>query len=211
MRKFICDPLYIEAESMKIVKELLGERGFSPQEEEIIRRIIHTTADVEFADNTVVSPEAVQSAERVFSKGSKCRMVVDTQMIAAGLNDSLLERAGAFLECYIDNERIKNISQEEGITRSMASIRHAAVQDRQGIFIIGNAPTALFELLRLVGEGRVQPDLVIGVPVGFVGAAESKEELMETNLPYITVRGRKGGSTVAVAIVHALLKMFTRG
>ena len=207
MYKFITDPDQIENKSMEIIAEILGDRNFPPGEEAVIKRIVHTTADPEYASLTLFSPGALSAARKALQE-KRCSMVADTQMIVSGINKDLLARCGGDVTCFVGDEEVRIRAKGEGITRSMAAIRHAAAQYGEGIFIIGNAPTALFELLHLVKTGSLRPALVVGVPVGFVGAAESKEALLETNLPYITVRGRKGGSTVAVAIINALMKMY---
>lgn len=205
-KEFLTDPLKIESQSMKIIKEALGKRPFLPHEERIIKRIIHATADFDFADITVISPGALESARQALQKGN-CLLSADTMMIASGVNKGLLDKFGARLECFVSGDEVKRMAAEKGITRSMANIRVCARSNKEGIYLIGNAPTALFELLELAEAGIVRPSLVIGVPVGFVGAEESKEELMKTALPHISTKGRKGGSTVAVAILHALLHM----
>lgn len=207
MYEFISDPQQIEEKSMAIIGGLLGGKVFPRGQEDVIKRIIHTTADLEYAEISVFSPGALEAARSAL-KGQDCRLVADTQMIAAGINKDLLARCGGKAASFVSHGEVRERAAKEGITRSMAAMRHAARLFPQGIYVIGNAPTALFELLRLVQAGLLRPALVIGVPVGFVGAAESKEALMQTNLPYITIRGRKGGSTVAVAIVNALLKLY---
>lgn len=209
MREFLTDPGEIEEQSMKIITELLGDKVFGPEEEKIIKRIIHATADFDFAGITVISRGAVKSARQAL-QGGNCLLSADTRMIVSGANKGLLKKLGARLECFVDDEEVRNIAADCGITRSMANIRVSAGYNREGIYLIGNAPTALYEVLNLVEAGKIHPALVIGVPVGFVGAAESKEELMKSDLPFICTRGRKGGSTVAVAILHALLNIFLK-
>jgi len=205
-RGFLLDPVEIEKQSMRIITELLGERAFAPHEAQIVKRIIHATADFDFADSTVISPGALESARQALLRGS-CLLSADTRMIVSGVNRGLLDKFGARLECFVDSEEARKMAAEKGITRSMANIRLCARSNREGIYLIGNAPTALYELLDLAAAGTIRPALVIGVPLGFVGAAESKEELMKTALPHISTRGRKGGSPVAVAILHALMYM----
>ena len=208
MYNFITDPELIEKKSMEIIGEILGDMKFLPGEEAVIKRIVHTTADPEYASLTLFSPGALSAAQKALQEG-RCSMVADTQMIVSGINKGLLARCNGNVTSFVGDEEVRNRAAADGITRSMAAMRHAATQYGEGIFIIGNAPTALFELLHLFEAGMVRPTLVVGVPVGFVGAVESKEALLKTDLPYITVRGRKGGSTVAVAIINALLKMYT--
>jgi precorrin-8X/cobalt-precorrin-8 methylmutase len=206
---FLKDPEQIERQSMKIISELLGDKTdktFDPAEGRIIKRIIHTTADFDFAGTTVISPGALESARHALLQGN-CFLTADTQMIAAGVNKPLLEALGGSLSCFVAEEKIKESALEGAITRSMANIRYSARYNREGIYLIGNAPTALYEVLRLSEAQEICPALVIGVPVGFVGAEEAKEELLKSSLPHISTKGRKGGSTVAVAIMNALLQL----
>lgn len=207
MYKFIKDPALIERKSMEIIAELLGEHTFTSEELAVVKRIIHTTADFEYGANIVFSSTALAAAAKALQE-SPCQMIADTHMITAGINKGLLARCNGKISSFVAADEVRLLAANAGITRSMAALRKAAELFPQGIFIIGNAPTALFELLQLVEHGVLHPALVIGVPVGFVGAAESKEALLASKLPYITVRGRKGGSTVAVAIVNALLKLY---
>ncbi len=206
MRDFITDPKTIEQQSMMIIDNILGQKEIDPDIKPIIKRIIHTTADFDFAEITVISPNALTRAREALSRG-RCPVVTDTKMIAAGISRPLLKPFGSEVACFVDTDEVKELARESKITRSMANIRLAAARYPQGIYLIGNAPTALFEIIRLVQKGQMAPALVVGVPVGFVGAEESKEDLMETDLPYISTRGRKGGSPVAVAVFHAILHM----
>ena len=207
MDDYIKDPARIEKESMKIIEDLLKHKTLPETQASIIKRVIHTTADLEFAEITEISTGALENAGKVIQAGD-CRLSVDTRMIAAGINQSLIQRTGGSVDCFVDTDEAEKISKEKEITRSMANIELCSEVNPTGIYAVGNAPTALFEILRLAWEGMLKPALIIGVPVGFVGAVESKEELRKSGLPYITTVGRKGGSTVAVAIIHALWKMF---
>lgn len=214
MYKFITDPRQIEKKSMEIIKEIIGgmleESVFSPEAEAVIKRIVHTTADPAYVSATYFSPDAFAAARKaVLQQG--CRIVCDTRMIEAGINKALLTRCGGEIACFVDEGEVAAQAAAGGITRSMAAMRRAVRLFPEGIYVIGNAPTALFELLCLAEGDLVRPALVIGVPVGFVGAAESKEALLQTKLPAITVQGHRGGSTVAVAIVNALLKLYAQG
>ena len=208
MRSFITDPEGIEIKSMQIIEEEMGAKKdlFTAAELAVVKRVIHTTADFEYADLFSVSPGAVEEAVEVFARGEAV-VVSDTNMIATGINKGLLDSLKGRVECYVAEEETRKAALEEGLTRSMINIRRAVEKYPQAVFAIGNAPTALYELLRLAAEGKASPALVVGVPVGFVEAAESKEALLQTALPYIAIRGRKGGSTVAVAIINALLKL----
>lgn len=200
---FVKDPRLIEQGSFEIISRELGERGFGHIEGNIIKRIIHTTADFEYADITQLHPQAIEAGMRAL--GSGCKIYTDTQMIMSGINKRTLGELGGSIVNMVHEPEAARIASIEGITRSMAAMRMAAGDESIKIFAIGNAPTALFTLKSLIEEGIARPELVIGVPVGFVGAAESKEEIKKAGVPYIVTSGRKGGSTVAAAIVNALL------
>ncbi|RKL62117.1 precorrin-8X methylmutase [Thermoanaerobacteraceae bacterium SP2] len=203
--EYVRDPLEIEKKSFEIIEGHVDRRKFDEKEWAIVRRVIHSVADFEYAGIMDFSEEAVEAGLAAMRRG--CRIVTDTRMAEAGINRKALEAAGCVVKCYVDYPDVAAKSRELSITRAMASIMAAAQDGGGGIFAIGNAPTALFKLLELAEEGRIKPDLVIGVPVGFVGAAESKEALVASGIPYIVAWGRRGGSTVAVAIVNALLYM----
>lgn len=200
-------PMEIEKKSFKIITEEMGLRSarFDARELEIVKRVIHTTADFEYADLLCFSPGAVEKGVAALKKG--CRVYADTKMIAAGIHQSTCERLHIGLVNHLSDEEVVSSAKSLGCTRSALSIKKAVAEQSATVFAIGNAPTALRELVHLYEEGAIIPELVIGVPVGFVGAAESKELLMEKDIPYICVKGRKGGSTVAVAIMNALLYM----
>ncbi|NPV91096.1 MAG: precorrin-8X methylmutase [Firmicutes bacterium] len=200
---YLKSPQGIERRSFEIIREELGPRSWSREEERIITRIIHTTADFSFAEATEISPGAVESAMKALREGA--RLVTDTNMARAGINKTALERFGGKVSCCMAWQRVARLAAERGTTRAAVSMRLAAKDRRNRIYVIGNAPTALFELKAMIEEGITRPDLVIGVPVGFVGAMESKEAIREAGVPYIVTRGRRGGSSVAAAIVNALL------
>jgi precorrin-8X/cobalt-precorrin-8 methylmutase len=187
--------------------------SWSPEQWPIVRRVIHTSADFDFSKSLFFSPHAVARGVAAIREGKG--IVTDTTMALAGISKPRLKRFGIATSCHVADPDVATMAQAEGITRSVAAMRKALTNPANGIFVIGNAPTALFELLRLARESGVRPDLVIGLPVGFVGAAESKELLLTTapdfDLPCITNRGRKGGSTVAAAVVNALLIMAEEG
>lgn len=203
--EYITDPRTIEKKSMEIIDEALGPIKCGPDELRIIKRVIHTTADFEYRDNLTFHNQPIEAAIKALSNGRK--IVTDTMMASAGINKSILKKRGIGLTCLISNDETANLARAKGITRAMASMELAAQDKENGIFVIGNAPTALFRLMELFQEGELRPDLVIGVPVGFVGAAESKEALAQVPLPSILSRGRKGGSNVAAAIINAILYM----
>lgn len=197
-------PEEIEAESFRIIDAEVGKHTWSRDEWQVVRRAIHTSADFDYARAMVFSPDALRRGIEALRGGRG--MVTDTTMALAGINKRLLERFGVGASCFVADPDVSELAASHGITRSIAAMRKAATDPANGVFVIGNAPTALFELLRLVREEGLRPDLVVGLPVGFVGAEESKEALIrEASVPFITNRGRKGGSNVAAAVVNALL------
>lgn len=208
MSQFITDPVGIETKSMQLIEAELGVEAarFSPAELAIVKRVIHTTADFEYADLIYFSAGAIGAGVKAFKDGGAV-IVADTTMIVSGISKVLLEPFSVQVCCHVSDSETAKLASEHGLTRSMINIRRAAAENPEAIFAIGNAPTALYELLDLVKQGQARPSLVVGVPVGFVEAAESKEALLKTELDRIVIRGRKGGSTVAVAIINALLKL----
>ena len=199
----ILNPEAIEAESFRIIAEELGEHSFSPDEFAVVQRAIHSTADFEFARTLRFAPGAIRSGIEAIRAGRS--IVADVQMIQAGINKPGLKKFGGEVYCFISDDDVVAAAKEAGLTRAIMSMRKAARQLPGAMYAIGNAPTALLELLKLADEAR--PSLVVGVPVGFVSAAESKEELARTQLPYITALGRKGGTPVAVSIINALIRL----
>jgi precorrin-8X/cobalt-precorrin-8 methylmutase len=197
-------PDEIETESFRIILRELGEQHFLARELPIVQRVIHATADFEYARLLAFSPTAIEDGIRALRSG--CTVLTDVQMTAVGISQAYLQRFSGSVRCAVAEPKTAALAQAEGITRSAAAIRRLSAELPGAVAALGNAPTALFEMQRLAQEG-LRPALVIGVPVGFVNAAESKTALQESGLPYITVRGRKGGSTVAAAIVNALLRL----
>lgn len=196
-------PEEIEARSFQIITEELGDKPMDPVKEPIIKRVIHTTADFDYYTNLVFSEDAVSKGMEALKKGAV--IVSDTQMARAGINKSTLEALGGKALCFISDEDIAKKAKENGTTRATASMDKAATIKEPLIFAIGNAPTALVRLYELIQAGNFRPELIIGVPVGFVNVVESKEIIMELDVPFIVARGRKGGSNVAAAICNALL------
>jgi len=196
------DPAGIEAESFRIIDAEAGEHGFSSREWPLVRRVVHTSADFEFIANTVFSSGALASGLAALRDG--CAIYCDTNMIRAGVNKARLAELGCELRCYVADPEVASAARERGVTRSLVGLEKGASEGCR-IFLIGNAPTALYGLLELQESGKLDPALVVGCPVGFVGAAESKEELYNSDLQYIVCRGRKGGSTIAVALLNALM------
>ena len=204
----LLDPLEIERRSFAIIDAETGAHPYDDRQWPIVRRIIHTTADFEFATATCFSPGAVEAGIAALRRGDK--VLCDTNMVLAGVNKTRLADFGSGIACHVADPEIARTAREQGVTRSLLAMRRG-VAEGCGIFLIGNAPTALFELLKLVAAGEVKPSLVVGVPVGFVGAAESKEALLVSSLPFITCRGRKGGSAIAAAILNALMLLAEQG
>ena len=198
----ILDPRRIEAESFRIIDAEVGPHPFDDRQWPIVRRIIHTTADFDFAAATCFSTGAVAAGIAALRRGEK--VLCDTNMVRAGVSKERLAAFGSDLLCHVADPEVARQARAQGVTRSLVAMRRG-VAEGCGIFLVGNAPTALFELLALARAGQARPSLVVGVPVGFVGAAESKEALLASGLPFITCRGRKGGSAIAAAILNALM------
>ena len=196
-------PADIEKRSFAIITEELGGRTFPEGVAEVVKRVIHTSADFDYADNLCFSPDAVEQAKAALEAGAT--IVTDTNMALAGISKGTLAQLGGRAVCLMADEDVAREAKARGVTRATVSMEHAAKLDGPLIFAIGNAPTALIRLHELIGEGAVSPALVIGVPVGFVNVVESKELFLGGDTPYIIARGRKGGSNVAAAIVNALL------
>jgi precorrin-8X/cobalt-precorrin-8 methylmutase len=199
----------IEDDSFAIIDREAGAHRFADAEWQVVRRVIHATADFEFKELMALSPDAVAAGVAALRAGAP--LVVDVKMIGVGVSEERLAAYGCKVHCFISDDDVIAEAKAEGSTRAIVSMRKA---QRLGlldgaIVAVGNAPTALLELARLIKEGQARPALIIGVPVGFVSAAESKEAVLDLGVPYIVARGRKGGSPIAVAIVHALLLVST--
>ena len=201
-------PMDIEKRSFEIITELLGERKLDPENELVIKRVIHTSADFDYADNLVFSPHAVQKGIEALRSG--CDIVTDTQMAKAGINKTILGKLGGEVHCFLSVPDVAAEAKERGITRAIVSMERAAKLSKPCIFAIGNAPTALISLHEQIQAGTLHPALIVGVPVGFVNVVESKELILDSEVPYIVARGRKGGSNVAAAICNALLYQIMR-
>ncbi|MFZ5647312.1 MAG: precorrin-8X methylmutase [Bacillota bacterium] len=202
--EIIKDPGEIERKSMSIIEECLPElRSYPPAVREIIKRVIHTTGDLACVSIVKISPGAVDSGLQAIRRG--CTILTDVNMLKAGLISGRMDYFGIRAHCLISDPEVVQESKNSGLTRAMVAMKKGAPLAYGGIIAVGNAPTALFELCRMIREGEALPALVVGTPVGFVGAAESKEMLMETGVNYITMPGTRGGSTIAASIVNALL------
>ena len=200
-------PEEIEAESFRIIDEEAGEHGWNEAEWPVVRRAVHTSADFEYVQSMVISADAVAAAVSAIRNGAG--IVTDTNMALSGISKARLAVFGCAVTCHVADSDVGALANREGVTRSVLAMRKSVLNTNNRIFVIGNAPTALFELLRLIDEGQVQPALIIGLPVGFVGAEESKNSLATADhgIPFITNMGRKGGSNVAAAVVNALAIM----
>ena len=201
-------PMDIEKRSFAIITELLGDTKLDPENELVIKRVIHTSADFDYVRNLVFSEHAVQKGIEALKGG--CDIVTDTQMARSGINKTILSKLGGEAHCFMSDPDVAAEAKERGITRAIVSMERAAKLNKPCIFAIGNAPTALISLHQQIQEGKLNPALIIGVPVGFVNVVESKELIIGSDVPYIVARGRKGGSNVAAAICNALLYQIMR-
>ncbi|PLX49094.1 MAG: precorrin-8X methylmutase [Desulfobulbaceae bacterium] len=199
-------PQEIEAESFRMIEAELGPHSFTAEQFALVRRVIHATGDFAFADSIRFGPEAVTAGLQAIRAGKN--ILTDVQMAASGISKALLAGHGGRVICRVSDQESAELAAAKGWTRSEAAMELAA-RDNIGIVAIGNAPTALLRVMAMLAEARpgFRPELVIGVPVGFVNAAESKEILAEQPYPFITALGRKGGTPVAVAMVNALLRL----
>ena len=201
-------PMDIEKRSFEIITELLGDTQLDPETELVIKRVIHTTADFEYMQNLVFSDHAVQKGIEALRNG--CDIVTDTQMAKSGINKTILGKLGGQVHCFMSDPDVAAEAKDRGITRAIVSMERAAKLEKPCIFAIGNAPTALISLHEQMEAGMLNPALIIGVPVGFVNVVESKELIIESGVPHIVARGRKGGSNVAAAICNAMLYQIMR-
>ncbi|MBI9089666.1 MAG: precorrin-8X methylmutase [Desulfobacterium sp.] len=195
----------IERLSFKIIDSEAGSHGFGEKEWNILRRMIHTSADFDYMESVRFHPDAVAAGIEAIRQG--CTIITDTNMARVGIRKGELSLFGGQVRCLIADEDVAKRAKAEGVTRALAAVDKAVDQVKGGIYVIGNAPTALLRLMALVAENRATPALVVGFPVGFVNAAESKAELVKLNIPFISNVGRKGGSNVAASIVNALAIM----
>jgi len=200
----------IEDESFRIIDAEMGDHGFPPAEWQVVRRVIHTTGDFDYAQRMRISSGAILRGAEALKSGA--RIYADTRMIRAGLAPWRLEWFGNEVVVPAESDETREIAAKTGVTRTLAAFRGCGRGLAGSVIVIGNAPTALHEIVRMISDENIRPALVIGVPVGFVQAEESKNRLWRLeNQPSITVLGRKGGSTIAVAIVHSLLEAAKTG
>lgn len=204
-------PAEIEKRSFAIISEELAARGIAlpPEEEMITKRVIHTSADFDYAATMTYSENAVDIAKKLLLGGAD--IVTDTNMALSGINKQTLAKLGGCAHCFMADEEVAFEAKKRGLTRAAVSMEKAAQMEKMAgtkkpvIFAVGNAPTALIRLYEMLQEGSFRPAFIIGVPVGFVNVEAAKELIMQTDVPYIINRGRKGGSNVAAAICNALL------
>ncbi len=196
----------IAHKSREIVRSLIGDKTalLSPEEKSIVERIVHSTADVEYADLTIMTSDFV--LESVKSLKKEQEILTDINMVRAGIN-----KYSGSVNCYISHPKVIKLAKENEITRAAAAMQYAAENDFEGIVVIGNAPTALYKIIELVEDGQLDVKSVIGVPVGFVGAADSKESIKKTNIPSLITNGPKGGTPVAVAAINSLIGISKKG
>ena len=197
-------PMDIEKRSFEIITEELGY-DLPEKEAPIIKRCIHTSADFDYAKNLCFSEDVVEKALKALKNGA-C-IVTDTQMAKSGINKKALAKYGGEVYCFMSDADMAETAKKNGTTRATASMDKAAEMNKPLIFAIGNAPTALVRLYELIEDGKLKPELIIGVPVGFVNVVQSKELIMQAEVPYIVAKGRKGGSNIAACICNALLYM----
>ena len=207
MGRIYMSPDDIERKSMEIIEKEMGEVICSFEQKQIIKRVIHTTVDVDFGKSLIFHPQAVEAGLEAIKSGK--RIITDVHMVKAGIRAYDLTKFGNEILCFFDKEK-KELNQEN-IPRAVLAMRKAEACLTDSIIAIGNAPTALFEVIAMIKNKQIKPLLIIGIPVGFVGASESKEELRQLDIPYITNKGRRGGSTIACAILNALIKLANNG
>lgn len=198
-------PQEIEDRSFEIIEEEMGSHPFDPYQFKVVQRVIHASADFDLGRSLVFHPQAIESGIAAIRAGKT--VFADVQMIQAGISKPRIEKYGGEVKVYISDDDVIQEAKRLQLTRAIIATRKAVEEQPDGIFVIGNAPTALLELIRLIKEGQARPSLVVGMPVGFVSAAESKEELVKLidgDVPFITNIGRKGGSPVSVAAMNAL-------
>lgn len=197
------EPMEIERRSFEIISKEAGDRIPDDIRAMIIKRVIHTSADFDYIDQLCFSEGAVERGLDALKNGAW--IITDTNMALSGINKSSLKKVGGEAHCFMADEDVAEEAKRLGITRASVCVDKASRLDRPLIYAVGNAPTALIRLYELIQAGKIRPELIIGVPVGFVNVVQSKELIMQTDIPYIVAKGRKGGSNVAACICNALL------
>ncbi len=204
----IVRPMDIERKSFEIITERLNGRSFGADKDDIVKRVIHTSADFDYADNLVFSDDVVDKILSAIKRGA-C-IITDTNMAFSGINKKIIHELGGEVKCFMSDKDVADEAKKRGVTRAMVSMEKACTLDGELIFAIGNAPTALIRIAELAAEGKLKPCAVIGVPVGFVNVVEAKELIINSDIPHIVARGNKGGSNIAAAIVNALIYKIKR-
>ena len=205
--RILHDPMEIEKRSFAILSSELTV-ALPEENEMVVKRVIHATADFDFAETLVFSEHAVARALEALPGG--CDIVTDTQMAKAGINKKVLSELGGAVHCFMSDEDVAREALRRGTTRAAVSMEKAARLEKPCAVAVGNAPTALLALYDLIEAGKIRPAFVVGAPVGFVNVVEAKETIMKADVPYIVARGRKGGSGVAAAFCNALLYQLRR-
>ena len=195
----------IEAQSFQIIEAEAGPHDFNTEQWNIVKRMIHTTADFDYKETVRFHPDAIVSGIRAIKDGKP--IITDTQMVKVGIRQQALSKYGVQVSCFIQHPKVIATAKESGKTRAHVAVDAAAQLMTDGIYAIGNAPTALLRLIELVNSGKAKPALIIGLPVGFVNAVESKSKLLQMQCPHISNIGRKGGSNLAASVVNALVLM----
>jgi len=198
-------PHDIMMESFRIIEDEIGPHKFSEQEWPIVRRMIHACGELDIAPLVRFAKEPVEHGLAALYRG--CPLVTDISMVAAGISKKHLRARNLQLHCFIDDPEVHRLAQDQGGTRSYWGMAKALADVGPGIYVVGSSPTALWAIAESIREGRVRPDLVVAVPVGFVAVEESKEDILSLDVPAIVLRGRKGGSGIAAAAVNALLEL----
>ena len=202
--EFIKDPMAIEVRSFELIKPYIEKYNLDEAQTKLYSRMIHASGDVEYAPIIRIHPDVIEAMKTALVNG--CKIYTDVEMVRTGINKRKLASWGGSVECKIADPEIAKYAKEHKITRSIAAMRHFGKDLNGAIVAIGNAPTALFEVIRLMDEENVRPAAIVGTPVGFVGAAESKDELIaKSKVPYITVVGTKGGSPIAASCINAVM------
>jgi precorrin-8X/cobalt-precorrin-8 methylmutase len=198
-------PTEIENRSFEIIDGLVDLEGLTPAEAALVKRVVHATGDPSFSEIVAWSPGAIETGASALKAGAP--IVTDVHMAEAGVSRVRADRFGVRVHCYISEDEVVEKARSRAVTRSIVAVERAVQSHPEAVFAFGNAPTALFRLLELVDAGEARPSLVVGVVVGFVGAAESKEALMaRQDVAWVSCRGNRGGSNVAASCINAMLK-----
>lgn len=204
----VIKPMDIERKSFEIISQRLNGKKLDKDKEDIIKRVIHTSADFDYADNLIFSENVVENAVEKIKAGAT--IVTDTNMAFSGINKKIISQLGGEVKCFMSDKDVSDEARKRGVTRAIVSMEKACNIKGNIIFAIGNAPTALIRICELVKDEKLKPSVVIGVPVGFVNVIEAKELLVNSDIPYIVAKGNKGGSNIAAAIVNALIYKIRR-